>query len=153
MDEQLFALPDEMTKVCTVCKEARPLGEFATRPGATRKQSWCRTCKQAYDRDWYQRNKEQHKANVAVISRRRRAALSALIVQAKARPSADCGRTYPHYVMDFDHVRGTKLANVSEMRNGTVKAMQAEIEKCEVVCANCHRIRSYGNEEDREVSS
>jgi hypothetical protein len=51
VDEQLFALPDEMTKVCTVCKEARPLDEFATRPGTTRKQSWCRTCKQAYDRD------------------------------------------------------------------------------------------------------
>lgn len=66
-----------------------------------------------------------------------------LIVQAKSRPCMDCGVSYPHYVMDFDHCRGKKHKNVGEMRSHSVKAILAEIEKCDVVCSNCHRERTY----------
>jgi len=48
--------------------------------------------------------------------------------------------------MDLDHVRGTKEFKVSEAVQRayglTLKRVQAEIAKCDVVCANCHRIRT-----------
>ncbi len=76
---------------------------------------------------------------------RQRREQQALIMEAKSWPCADCNRTYPPYVMDFDHVRGVKVANVSEMLGSeTTKRLLVEIAKCEVVCANCHRERSYG---------
>jgi len=60
-------------------------------------------------------------------------------------PCADCGKRYPHYVMDFDHVRGKKEFSIYRARQITMcrKRLAAEIEKCEVVCSNCHRQRTH----------
>jgi hypothetical protein len=71
-----------------------------------------------------------------------------IAVEAKNRPCADCGRSYPPYVMDFDHVRGEKVANVSVLVAGGAsrRRVLAEIAKCEVVCANCHRERTHGRQ-------
>lgn len=59
-------------------------------------------------------------------------------------PCKDCKKYYPFYVMDFDHVDGTKVANITVMTNGYRPFMQLlmEIAKCEIVCANCHRERT-----------
>ncbi len=68
------------------------------------------------------------------------------IQEAKNKPCTDCGIRYPFYVMDFDHVRGEKRVNLSMMGNRgySIESIQTEIEKCEVVCANCHRERTSG---------
>lgn len=60
-------------------------------------------------------------------------------------PCVDCGKEYPYYVMDFDHVRGEKVASVSALlSNGfSWKVIEEEIAKCDIVCANCHRIRTH----------
>ena len=63
----------------------------------------------------------------------------------ESTPCTDCGLFFPSYVMEFDH---------RESRNGnpTVAALisklglarlKEEIEKCDLVCANCHRIRTF----------
>ena len=66
----------------------------------------------------------------------------------KSRPCADCGSHYPPYVMDFDHRdRSTKRYTVSKMLGMSPARMLAEIEQCDVVCANCHRIRTYGGQQ------
>lgn len=48
--------------------------------------------------------------------------------------------------MDFDHVRGEKELPIANAlaHNVDLKLIAKEIEKCEVVCANCHRIRTWG---------
>jgi hypothetical protein len=69
---------------------------------------------------------------------------SQLIKKAKDVPCVDCGERYPPYVMDFDHVRGEKRTRVGNMMYYSVKALEEEISKCEVVCANCHRERTHG---------
>jgi hypothetical protein len=47
--------------------------------------------------------------------------------------------------MDFDHVRGQKVDGISVMMNTrSLAAVQEEMAKCEIVCANCHRIRTWG---------
>jgi hypothetical protein len=57
----------------------------------------------------------------------------------------DCGEKYPHYMLDFDHMPGfEKVGNVADIvANYSWEKGMKELEKCQVVCANCHRIRSY----------
>lgn len=125
------------------------MGEFPLRRrDGTRRQSYCRSCKAKYQRAWYAENRAQHIA--AVNARRERVAEAnrAYLRQLKEQPCADCGRSYPPHVMDFDHVRGVKRWNVSEsVRHVSSEALAEEVAKCDVVCANCHRLRTYGRGE------
>lgn len=61
-------------------------------------------------------------------------------------PCMDCSRIYPYYVMDFDH-RAEKQWEISDMtrtKGLTYEDVQAELAKCDLVCANCHRERTFG---------
>ena len=69
----------------------------------------------------------------------------ALISSLKARPCLDCRSSLHYCQMDFDHVRGLKLGEVSQMK--TEAKILAEAEKCEVICANCHRARTYARKQ------
>lgn len=65
--------------------------------------------------------------------------------QAKDAPCVDCDKRYPYYVMDFDHVADDKDANVGWLASQgvSIARLQAEMDKCEVVCSNCHRERTH----------
>lgn len=86
------------------------------------------------------KNKDDYNAYQAV----RRAATRAIIEEAKDNPCLDCGIKYPPYVMQFDHL-GDKKFNIGSAtaHNPKPDKLRAEIAKCEVVCANCHAIRTY----------
>jgi hypothetical protein len=60
---------------------------------------------------------------------------------------ADCGHSYPYYVMQFDHLdRNTKSGTIDYMVTHYGKQkIYAEMLKCQIVCANCHMIRTHGN--------
>ena len=60
----------------------------------------------------------------------------------KNTPCEDCGGMFPPECMDFDHVRGKKEFGIATSINGGRKRLAKEIAKCDVVCANCHRIRT-----------
>ena len=64
----------------------------------------------------------------------------------KAQPCMDCGGTFPPVSMDLDHVRGTKRFRIALATNSSkcsLRDFKEEIAKCDVVCANCHRVRTY----------
>lgn len=67
-------------------------------------------------------------------------------IYAVKRDSActDCGGNFPTCCMHFDHVpeRGQKLFNIGAATCG-IEAVKAEIAKCDIVCANCHAIRTW----------
>jgi hypothetical protein len=90
--------------------------------------------------------RERERAQTRRAQAERRAEIRAIIEQAKARPCSDCGRSYPGFVMDLDHVRGEKSFSLSKAVQRafsvTLDEIRAEIAKCDVVCANCHRIRT-----------
>lgn len=96
----------------------------------------------AYQRDHYQRNK-------AEIIRKRdewREILRDRIIQYKLEKGCmDCGYKDHYAALEFDHVRGTKEYNISEMPSKGCgwEKIQREIDKCEIVCANCHRVRTF----------
>jgi hypothetical protein len=59
-----------------------------------------------------------------------------------SHPCVDCGESDP-IVLEFDHINGNKIANVSSIKNTkNWDQVLAEIAKCEVRCANCHRRRT-----------
>jgi len=95
-------------------------------------------------REWYSKesNRARHLAQVAERRRRRGQRHRRLILELKSKPCRDCGRVFPPYVMDFDHV-GEKTGEASNYvyTSGTATLL-TEIERCDVVCANCHRIRT-----------
>ena len=66
----------------------------------------------------------------------------------------DCGQRYPYYVMDLDHVRGKKVMHVGSMasRRFSLEKLRQEIAKCDPVCANCHRVRTWNRSQDASVA-
>jgi hypothetical protein len=83
-----------------------------------------------------------------------RADLIAEVTVLKSAPCTDCGNCFPPECMDFDHVGDDKLGNVGTMTtNGNSRAsVMAEIAKCELVCANCHRTRTKNRSHQRVKS-
>ena len=94
-------------------------------------------CKSENARDWYnRRGGAQRERNRAYIARNVRHLWDYLL----SHPCVDCGEADP-VVLEFDHVRGNKVASLSNMaqRQFSIAKLDAEIAKCEVRCANCHK--------------
>jgi hypothetical protein len=128
-------------KTCGRCNAELPLTEFA-RYGSGH-QSYCRACKKAYDAEWYQQNREKRRGKVKAD----RVAMAAWLDSLKeGRECADCGVAYPSYVMEWDHLPGARktfvMADVRRSRFSRGRILR-EVEKCELVCANCHRERTF----------
>ena len=58
-------------------------------------------------------------------------------------PCTDCGNILDSCQMDFDHVRGEKVSGIAQLMDVSRFILDREISKCELVCANCHRIRTW----------
>jgi hypothetical protein len=61
----------------------------------------------------------------------------------KRRPCVDCGGVFSPEAMDFDHVRGGKVAGVAQTYGWKRERVLAELLKCDLVCACCHRVRTH----------
>jgi hypothetical protein len=61
------------------------------------------------------------------------------------RGCMDCGQKYPSYVLDLDHrdPNEKKFTPSRLAKNNSWQQMMDELAKCDVVCANCHRIRTH----------
>jgi hypothetical protein len=135
----------QQTKLCHSCaieKSFTEFGRHAARPDGL--QTQCRDCKRITQRTWYHNNKTRHKVNVA---QRRRSAetkiISSVIAYLRLHPCVDCGEDNP-IILEFDHVNGEKMGSVCNMisRGCGWKMIFAEMQKCEVRCCNCHRIKT-----------
>ena len=92
---------------------------------------------------WRADNAEVLRESQRLANARRYARNRAIIDAAKSKPCVDCQQTFPPYVMDLDHVRGEKVMAVALMRTMNPDLLMAEIAKCEAVCSNCHRYRTF----------
>lgn len=104
-------------------------------------QGYCRECWKVYYKETYYHGGKE-KARLLKKSSDNRLAAQELIKSAKDKPCADCGLKYPPYVMDFDHL-SDKSFNIGRHEGRSLNVLQIEIDKCEVVCANCHRERTW----------
>jgi len=63
----------------------------------------------------------------------------------KDGPCTDCRKKYPPECMELDHVRGRKIGHISKLiQTRGIRVCIREAAKCDLVCANCHRIRTMG---------
>ena len=127
-------------KVCSKCGVNKPIAEYNFRHRAARiRHSYCKECGKRFTHSHYKRNKRQYlDRNARAYAKR-----VAFVRQMKSRPCADCGVQYPYYVMDFDHRDGTRKSfALNSVHRVKMSAIRQEIEKCDVVCANCHRERT-----------
>jgi hypothetical protein len=94
----------------------------------------------------YLNNKAKLKARALIHNRATKERLLLLVRTLKeASGCVECG-IKDFRVLDFHHLRD-KVANVADaVRKCWSEArVRAEIAKCEVLCANCHRIETYEN--------
>lgn len=146
-------------KTCSRCSRALPRTEFSKmRKAKDGLQSYCKACSSAYvaerraacaktrnrHREAQRRFRERNPDYVNMKAAERYARRRELVDGYKRVPCADCGERYPTCCMDFDHVRGKKRFNIASGLSRSNKALIQEIGKCDVVCANCHRIRTFG---------
>ena len=139
--ERIEAVAGELRR-CGRCQAVKPVSDF--NPKANGKwQGYCKTCHAAWKQEYYQKNRAKYIERALS----QKAKLREVLRVAKNRACQDCGRWFPPYVLDFDHREGeVKLFNVSSLnahRWSSVRQVQEEIAKCDLVCANCHRERTH----------
>jgi len=118
----------------------KPLSDFHRR-GTSGRQTWCRACRRVYDRDYHARTRETRIAQ----KRKRHLELRAWYLDLKRAPCSDCKGVFAPEVMTWDHLPGSvKLDDVANLlqRSHSKRVILREIAKSELVCANCHAIRS-----------
>ena len=128
------------TRRCRKCGEDKPLTDFHRWHDDY--QWWCKPCRRDYAASHYQRNKARRQAE----NKRGQAEFVAWYTELKAgKPCADCGVGFHPVAMHWDHLPGqAKTADLSFLaRRGNRERVLEEIAKCELVCANCHAIRTY----------
>jgi hypothetical protein len=128
---------------CKTCSDAESSNFYPSN------KSRCKTCLLARNRAWVRDNRSRHldyqKKYQATEGRSNRRLRYEWFDTAKARPCEDCGGQFPPECMDFDHTDpATKEFSVSygAVAGLRVERVMAEIAKCRLLCANCHRIRT-----------
>jgi hypothetical protein len=127
-------------KNCSKCGPQEE-SQFTARTGARDGlQRMCRPCKVGYDRERYLSGAIDKKALRKKNHQRWLALRKFMIEYLSTHPCVDCGEA-DVVVLEFDHVRGQKVREVSIMirRGVSKKTLLQEIAKCDVRCANCHR--------------
>jgi 5-methylcytosine-specific restriction endonuclease McrA len=136
-----MTLPTERgaTRTCRICGRELPLDCFAPIAGGGRRHV-CRDDRRAQNAAHYRANPDQNRAGIA---RRIAAAQEIVGEHLLANPCADCGESDP-VCLDFHHLH-SKTLNISQLifsRRRSLAALRAEMAKCVVLCANCHRRRT-----------
>jgi ArsR family metal-binding transcriptional regulator len=103
-------------------------------------QNWCKLCMSANTMERYEEDKIKFNKRNATYKRHK---LLQVYKYLQTHPCVDCGEDRV-VVLEFDHLDGSnKLMSIAQLCNGySWKTIKKEIDKCEVVCANCHKIRT-----------
>jgi len=132
--------PQDGVRLCAKCLEWKTPAEFHN--SRTNQFSYCRDCRRQYDREYY--DQRGRRPRLARQRARIDAARSWMAELKSGLPCTDCGEIFPIYVMHWDHLpEFEKVAEVSAMVAGRSReAVLEELKKCELVCANCHVLRT-----------
>lgn len=131
-----------MEKTCTTCKQVKPLSEFnRNKCKVDGYQTLCKDCSKKRSRRYYSDNKEKHRNVVNARKNLQRRQVANKLMEIKSCGCVFCSEDDP-ICMDFHHLDPkTKNFEVGYAASLGLKweSVEAEIRKCVVVCANCHR--------------
>jgi hypothetical protein len=133
-----------LMKWCPRCKNTLPPESFAWSKSRKNGGSYCRNCQSEYCKAHYREHVKLHNQRRHLNQKRyRKRDNQRLREYLSQRSCIDCGEPDIR-VLEFDHVRGVKAYSISEMcgTGFSWRRIEAEIAKCEIRCANCHRRRT-----------
>lgn len=151
-DVEKFYQVSKVGTVCKDCNEDNPKSGFKIPKNIIEYGVRCLDCHRLRDNRWgrisrNRRTKEQIEKELKITSEHRK---NTVLRNQKficdyliKHPCVDCKESNI-IVLEFDHVKGEKFKNISHLvaSAAQIQKIEAEINKCEVVCANCHRIRT-----------
>jgi len=129
-----------MNKICSICKKEKNVKEFYARRkkknGTTLYYPMCKECKNKQNRKYYMQNRKKELERGEKRRKKRRAELTEYKKTLKCK---HCGLAKPE-CLDFHHIDpNTKVERVSYLAClYSLKKALPEIEKCVVLCSNCH---------------
>lgn len=134
-------MSENILKTCSKCKEAKPLNLFykwnKTKDGLM---SRCKACHYSIQRAFRVGNKE----HVQSQTKLRRDSVKLKAVLYKGDRCEDCLQQYPLCVYDFHHLDpSTKENDIGSLIQSSWEVVKQELDKCVLLCANCHRCRHY----------
>lgn len=108
-------------KVCSQCQKEKPLNEFYKRSNST---SYYPECKRCFT----------DRVSAGIRAKKKQA------IEYLGGQCADCGVKYHPSVYDFHHLRN-KDGNWRQIQSWSFKRIKKELDKCVLLCSNCHRLR------------
>ena len=134
-----------MFMICTKCNKDYDNEDFSFRNKKLNiRNKRCKFCQKVAIKSHYEKNKSAYVLRAKNKNKEIYKKLQLFLIEVKNTPCADCGKIFHHCAMDFDHIKGDKIGNVSSLKScHSFSKIKTEITKCEVVCAVCHRIRTY----------
>jgi hypothetical protein len=131
------------TRKCSRCQEEKSESSFSLKYKATGKlQSACKECHAKYHKKHYQENKAVYTRKRRVNNRKYRTKGREFIDEYKRSKGCNFCHENTPCCLDFHHIDPTqKTNNISKMKSNAraIHIIEKEINKCIVVCSNCHR--------------
>lgn len=129
-------------KRCPTCQQTKSTEHFhknrARRDGLA---SHCKDCQKTISRKHYESNKPAYYTR---NKRAKRKQSLEILEMKKNTPCKDCGGSFHPYIMEFDHRDPeTKLFSIARRGKIVYKKLRDELAKCDLVCANCHKLRTF----------
>ena len=130
------------TKVCSLCKNEKSLLDFSKKKD--KYTSRCKKCNNEYFYKWYNKNKDTQIYRMKEVNKVRREEIRTFLCEFLAtHPCVDCKNSNV-LVLDFDHLTDKKFdISKAQSKGYSLEKIKLEIAKCEVRCANCHRIKTH----------
>lgn len=126
-------------KQCGKCKKKKPYSSFHKRGSGY--QPWCKSCKKESDSSYYRENRKRWDS----YKTKWRKSFVEWYRSLKNKPCADCNQVFDPVCMDWDYLpqykKGKAVSTIAQETWNKEKVLE-EIKKCELVCSNCHRIRT-----------
>jgi len=123
-------------KVCGTCNKEKSIGEFSLKHG--KPQYNCKECHKEYRKNHYETNRQKY---IDKAKRNKEEYRKQYFEWLSTKSCVDCGVSDIR-VLEQDHLRDKEYNVSSRIGRLTLEAMMPELDKCEIVCANCHRIRT-----------
>lgn len=133
-------------KKCTKCQRELPLDNFRWKNKSEgRRHAQCKECQRAQEKQHYQESRERRES-VRMTADYQKSTNMYLVNKARQVGCKKCGEKRL-YVLDFHHRNSDeKIETINHMiKSASAQILQRELEKCDVLCANCHREFHYLN--------
>lgn len=128
-------------KQCIKCSENKEEIDFSI--GHKKRSNVCYPCKRKYNVCYYATHRKKTKERIYKgVKQRRQLNIIKKRQYLQEHPCVSCGENN-HIVLEFDHLRD-KYKNIGDMIGSySWLNIKKEIDKCQVLCANCHRIVTH----------